>query len=268
MLVLLLMSFKGYTQEALPRFLQHTVKKGETVASICNKYGVDVQDFAALNNFPPSADLDPGQVVLIRPLKEGEVLENAEVSEKKVAKPSEVKPTPETEVKAEPVETVSPDFESTRTTKKAADKKTVTDSKASDSKTTDSKTSDSKASENATTRKPVSVEKSAPVSTAKTTETSGTKRAPVEKSVAPERPASGVVSTAKPGEVPRSTNKTEMGPGGIVYHVSTSQYHVVERKQTFYRIALIYGLTINELLQLNNLSSTDLRIGQKLRVSK
>lgn len=59
-----------------------------------------------------------------------------------------------------------------------------------------------------------------------------------------------------------------VGPDGTKYKVSESEYHTVQKGQTFYRIALIYGLTVDELKQLNNLSSTTIAVGQKLRVSK
>ncbi len=80
-----------------------------------------------------------------------------------------------------------------------------------------------------------------------------------------------VVETTEGKEV--STNVTAskpetVGPDGTKYKVSDSQYHTVQKGQTFYRIALIYGLTVEELKQLNNLSSTTIAVGQKLRVSK
>lgn len=65
-----------------------------------------------------------------------------------------------------------------------------------------------------------------------------------------------------------STKAEEVGPGGTVYKVSKSEYHVVQKGQTFYRVALIYGMTVDELKALNNLSSTSLEVGQKLKVRK
>ena len=55
---------------------------------------------------------------------------------------------------------------------------------------------------------------------------------------------------------------------GTKYKVAESGYHTVEKGQTFYRIALIYGLSVDELKALNNLSNTTISVGQKLRVSK
>ncbi|HWB62561.1 MAG TPA: LysM peptidoglycan-binding domain-containing protein [Chitinophagales bacterium] len=67
---------------------------------------------------------------------------------------------------------------------------------------------------------------------------------------------------------PAVNGSTQVGPGGVKYAVSEDGYHVVQRGQTFYRIALIYGLTVDELKALNNLSNTNVEIGQKLRVKK
>ena len=59
-----------------------------------------------------------------------------------------------------------------------------------------------------------------------------------------------------------------MGPHGEVYNVSKTGYHIVGKGQTFYRIALIYGLSVEELKQLNGMSNTNISVGQKLKVSK
>ncbi len=65
-----------------------------------------------------------------------------------------------------------------------------------------------------------------------------------------------------------STKAVEVGPHGTKYKVSQEEYHIVQKNQTFYRIALIYGLTVDELKELNNLSSTTIEIGQRLKVRK
>lgn len=59
---------------------------------------------------------------------------------------------------------------------------------------------------------------------------------------------------------------TDMGPNGIMYKISKTGVHVVEKKQTMYHIALIYNTTIETLLKINNLQTTNLLIGQKLKV--
>ena len=65
----------------------------------------------------------------------------------------------------------------------------------------------------------------------------------------------------------KSFANEDLGPNGITYTISNSGYHQVEKKQTFYHIALIYGLTVDELKRINNMASTDIAIGQKLKVS-
>lgn len=67
---------------------------------------------------------------------------------------------------------------------------------------------------------------------------------------------------------PPSTKAVEVGPGGTKYNVSKNDYHIVAKGQTFFRIALIYGLSVEELKQLNGLSNTNIEIGQKLKVRK
>ncbi len=67
---------------------------------------------------------------------------------------------------------------------------------------------------------------------------------------------------------PMSSGRSVEGPGGVMYKISDTGYHTVERGQTFYRISLVYGISTDELKQLNNLPNTTVSVGQKLRVSK
>lgn len=57
-----------------------------------------------------------------------------------------------------------------------------------------------------------------------------------------------------------------VGSNGVVYHISKNGLHLVEKQQTAFHIAKIYNLTIDDLLRINNLQSTDIKIGQKLKV--
>ena len=59
----------------------------------------------------------------------------------------------------------------------------------------------------------------------------------------------------------------DIGPNGIPYTISKDGWHMVEKKQTLFHLAVIYGKTIDELKQINNLTTTDISIGQKLKVS-
>ncbi len=65
---------------------------------------------------------------------------------------------------------------------------------------------------------------------------------------------------------PAPAKSTQTGPGGTKYVVSEGNYHIVEKGQTFYRIALIYGLTVDKLKELNDMTNTTISVGQKLRV--
>jgi peptidoglycan endopeptidase LytF len=53
---------------------------------------------------------------------------------------------------------------------------------------------------------------------------------------------------------------------GNLYEKSGGDTHVVQRGQTFYRIALTYGLTVDQLKKLNNMSNTDIKVGQALKI--
>lgn len=163
-------------QVQVTHFQQHSVANGETAASICTMYKLDLTDFLLLNDFPKDVKLKPGTVVLVRELKEDDV------------KPEEIQaPSPVSGFReSRPVINLSPE------------PYTVT-----------------------TNEKPVA-----------------------------------------------STRDYEYGPHGTIYRVSKTGYHQVERKHTCFRIALIYGLTLEELMQLNGLSDYNIRIGQRLKVKK
>ncbi|HPA24792.1 MAG TPA: LysM peptidoglycan-binding domain-containing protein, partial [Candidatus Cloacimonas sp.] len=49
--------------------------------------------------------------------------------------------------------------------------------------------------------------------------------------------------------------------------VLIERVYVVQKKDTLYRIATNNGMTVEELMQLNNLTSPDLKVGQKLYLS-
>lgn len=97
---------------------------------------------------------------------------------------------------------------------------------------------------------------------------------PVPTEVKQEQPAEvkkgqAVAATEKAAPKPAATTSAPtVGPDGTVYKVTDGEYHIVEKGQTFYRIALIYGLTLDELKALNGLNSTTVSVGQKLRVKK
>ncbi|MET7256506.1 LysM peptidoglycan-binding domain-containing protein [Dyadobacter fermentans] len=86
---------------------------------------------------------------------------------------------------------------------------------------------------------------------------SGEEAAPAK--VAVERPAPA--STFKTPEEIKEETRLAATPG--------SEFHTVQSGQTYYSISKAYGISIKELLDLNNLSDSDrLKSGQKLRVKK
>ena len=50
--------------------------------------------------------------------------------------------------------------------------------------------------------------------------------------------------------------------------VVTKKTHIVEKGETMYRISKMAGLTVDELKELNGLTSNDLKIGQVLIIEK
>jgi LysM repeat protein len=100
-----------------------------------------------------------------------------------------------------------------------------------------------------------------------TTKTKSSVAATPTKSSTPAEPKE-TGSTTAANTVTTPGGKTEIGPGGVKYTVSDDGYHVVQKGQTFYRIALIYGLTADELKALNNMSNTNISPGLKLKVKK
>lgn len=68
-------------------------------------------------------------------------------------------------------------------------------------------------------------------------------------------------------EQPSATDPNiSVGSNGVIYHISKNGTHLVEKQQTAFHIAKIYNLSIDDLLRINNLQSTDIKIGQKLKV--
>ena len=51
-----------------------------------------------------------------------------------------------------------------------------------------------------------------------------------------------------------------------LYEKSGGDTHIVKKGQTFYRIALTYGLTVPQLQKLNNMPTPDIKVGQELKI--
>lgn len=88
---------------------------------------------------------------------------------------------------------------------------------------------------------------------------SGEETAAAPNKVVVERPAPA--STFKTPEEIKEETRLAATPG--------SEFHTVQSGQTYYSISKAYGISVKELLDLNNLSDSDrLKSGQKLRVRK
>lgn len=101
-----------------------------------------------------------------------------------------------------------------------------------------------------------------------TTSTTAKPSAKVEPTEIKSKPviSTPATTTSAPVEKPVVTKADFTGPGGTKYESSGDGYHIVKTGQTFYRIALINGLTVDELKALNNLTNTNVEVGQKLKV--
>lgn len=218
-------------QDAIPRFQKHEVQEGETATSIAKTFNVDLQSFCLLNDFPESVTLTEGQIVLIRQLEPGEMEVQENLPAKKERKI----------VRTDDAITYEKPADAPKESKPAA--------KPAEAKSTARPAATSTASEEKTAVK----KEAAPVA----------KSAPAESA-----PAKTAFVDEKPGITPASTKAVEIGPGGTKYNVSKGEYHVVAKGQTFFRIALIYGLTVEELKEINGLTSTTVEIGQQLKVRK
>ncbi|SEI71505.1 membrane-bound lytic murein transglycosylase D [Dyadobacter sp. SG02] len=83
--------------------------------------------------------------------------------------------------------------------------------------------------------------------------------APAPTKVTVERPTAA--STFKTPEEIKEETRLSATPG--------SEFHTVQSGQTYYSVSKAYGISIKELLELNNLSDSDrLKSGQKLRVKR
>ncbi|AKD58358.1 LysM peptidoglycan-binding domain-containing protein [Spirosoma radiotolerans] len=78
------------------------------------------------------------------------------------------------------------------------------------------------------------------------------------------RPAAPVMTNPEPKEMTEAASTRSSAPASVNRSATT---HSVEPGQTYYSISKLYGLTVDELLSLNNLTTADkLEVGQKLAV--
>lgn len=219
------------------QYLRHTVEWNETVYSIPVHYNISTKDFLATNGLAGDAKLVAGQTVVIRPLTPSEVLALAkkDMPEKKYA------PAKASAVIEEPAQTEQP---------------------------VAVKVKEESANQEQEKYEPyIAVENSTPGAYTKSIVPEQKMVVDVQAVVAKIEKARQEFNSIEPKKPTREVLPNEdLGPNGIVYTISNNGYHQVEKKQTFYHIALIYGLTVEELKQINNMTTTDIMIGQKLKV--
>ncbi|WP_299364174.1 LysM peptidoglycan-binding domain-containing protein [Winogradskyella sp.] len=74
------------------------------------------------------------------------------------------------------------------------------------------------------------------------------------------------LSEIKDSEVPEP--EISKNPSNeTIYNKSSSDFHTVEKGQTLYSLAKLYGLTVNDLKRYNGLTSNLIKTGQELRIA-
>ncbi len=215
-------------------YLRHIVEWNETVYSIPVHYNITTKEFLEANGFTRDVQLHEGQEVAIRPMTNAEVIAMAQQS------------------KQEPTAEVAKPVTRQKTYAKAAavfeaqplvpEERIVIDVEAVVAKM-------KKAQE----PKPLVEEDRIVIDVAAV--------------VAKMEREKMMISSVEPKKTARQLVVNEdAAPNGITYIKSSDGYHLVERKQTLYRIALTYGLTVDEIKALNRMKTTDIMVGQKLKV--
>ncbi len=215
-------------------YLRHTVEWNETVYSIPVHYNITTKEFLEANGFTRDVQLHEGQEVAIRPMTHAEIIAMAQQS------------------KFEPTAEVAKPVTRQKTYAKAAavfeaqplvpEERIVIDVEAVVAKM-------KKAQE----PKPLVEEDRIVIDVAAV--------------VAKMEREKMMISSVEPKKSARQLAANEdAAPNGIAYTKSSDGYHLVELKQTLYRIALTYGLTVDEIKALNSMKTTDIMVGQKLKV--
>ena len=87
---------------------------------------------------------------------------------------------------------------------------------------------------------------------------------------APKPPKAAVAAKPPPKPAPKAAAQkpaTKPAAPKPAPAKAAGEYHTVKAGETLYRISRQYGLSVEKLSQLNGLSGTDIRVGQRLRVS-
>lgn len=83
---------------------------------------------------------------------------------------------------------------------------------------------------------------------------------PVAKKTSQSTPKKSVISKKKEKKAPAKEKKVSTGD-------PTARYHTVQPQETLYRISLRYGLSVERLKEINQISGNMIKPGQKLQVS-
>ena len=86
-----------------------------------------------------------------------------------------------------------------------------------------------------------------------------------EDRVKTEKPKPAAKTEAEAEPVKEKPAKAPVVSGNL-YEKTTGNTHIVQKGQTFYRIALTYGLTVDQLKKLNNMPNYDIKVGQELKI--
>ncbi|MBK7149182.1 MAG: LysM peptidoglycan-binding domain-containing protein [Bacteroidetes bacterium] len=249
------------------QFLRHTVEYGETIYSIPVHYGITTKQFMAINSMTyDNIELKPGQVVAIRELTAEEIAQ---------AKPV-VKPQERAESTAKPTSAKEEMIKKIREEVEASNAKALEQAKIEQQKWEQQKAAEAKAEEEQlklarAEEERLAKEAAALQQKAKALELAKQeeerKAAALKAKVASEQNAvaKAKVTPAKIPSMPAAENES-VGPNGVKYIVSSTGYHLVQKQQTMYHLSKIYNIPLEDLKRINNMATTDLAIGQKLKV--
>lgn len=237
------------------QYLRHTVEWGETVYSIPVHYGITTKQFMAINNMSyDNIQLKPGQSVIIRELTAAELAQNKPAQKEEATTEN----TKVISVKEEMMKKIREDVE-------ASNAKALEQAKAEQEKWEREKAALAKAEAETERLKLMAQQKEMELAQA---------RQAAEKAKAAEAArAAQEKQEREKAEAARQQSATStlaanesMGPNGIKYTISTNGYHVVQKQQTMYHLSKIYNIALEDLKKMNNMATTDLAIGQKLKV--
>lgn len=225
----------------------HIVSEGETLYSISHQYYVPVNQVKSVNNLGDSS-LEPGQTLTIPP--------NAQTRADQEKKTDQDTATAET-MTQEP----AGDEDTTTTAadkgtdekdgKQMKEKQEARDDEKGTMTTDQEEKQDTASNDQSTQASAEKEEKDMTESTDESTPTESQERAETEQA----EPATA--TTNKEANTNSSKEKDETG---------STIVHVVKAGETLFRISQQYGADVKKIKQLNDLSSNNLAVGQKLKI--